>query len=154
MFFALMVSAPRPPALPPRGAPSMFFNIDGGAPGSPSAPPGAHRRCFLTLIVGAPGSPTPPPKGLAVDIFSIDGGRSRISVSTSQGSRRRHFLVLMMGAPGSPSALSRGARHRMLCAHGSPAPPPRVPAINVFSIDGGCSRTSGTASPGARHRCF
>jgi hypothetical protein len=34
--------------------------------------------------------------------LSIDGGRSRISnSSTSHGARRRHFLALMVGAPRS-----------------------------------------------------
>jgi hypothetical protein len=46
---------------------------------------GARRRCFLALMVGALGSTTPaPPRGPAFDVCYVDGGRSRISVSTSQ----------------------------------------------------------------------
>jgi hypothetical protein len=35
------------------------------------------------LMVGAPGSLAPLPRGLAVDVFYVDGGNSWISDSTS-----------------------------------------------------------------------
>jgi hypothetical protein len=47
--------------------------------------------------------------------LSIDGGRSRIYVSTRQEACRRCFLALMVGAPGS-LALA----------------PPNGPVVNVF----------------------
>jgi hypothetical protein len=53
-----------------------------GAPVSPAPPPrGARRQCFLMLMMGTPESPSAPPRGAVVDVFSIDGGRSRISVT-------------------------------------------------------------------------
>jgi hypothetical protein len=94
--------------------------------------------------------------------FNVDGGCSRISVSTSQGARRRCFLALMVDAPGSTalapprgppltflsvdserswissSDTSQGVRHLrflalMVGAPGSPAPtPPRGSAVDVF----------------------
>jgi hypothetical protein len=80
--------------------------------------------------------PPPPPAGarvLAVDIFSVDGGRSRISSSvTSQGVRRRRFLALMVGAPGSPASA-----------------PPRGAVIDVFYVDGGRSQIFVSTSQGA-----
>jgi hypothetical protein len=36
----------------------------------------------------------------------------------------------------------------MVDALGSPAPPPRGPAVDISNVDGGCSWISGTASPG------
>jgi hypothetical protein len=55
-------------------------------------------------MMDTPGSIAPaPPRGLTIDVCYVDGGRSRISVSTSQEARRRRFLVLMMGAPESPA---------------------------------------------------
>jgi hypothetical protein len=86
-------------------------------------------------MVGAPESLAPAPhRGPTVDVFYVDGVRSRISVSTRQGARHRHFfsidggrsrisssgtfqgvrrrrfLMLMADAPGSPSlALPKGS---------------------------------------------
>jgi hypothetical protein len=55
-------------------------------------------------MVGAPGYPArAPPKGPVIDIFSIDGGRSQISVSTRQGAHHQSFLALMVGATGYPA---------------------------------------------------
>jgi hypothetical protein len=55
-------------------------------------------------MVGTVGSTAlAPPRLPVVDVSYVDGGRSRISVSTSQGPRRRRFLALMVGAPRSPA---------------------------------------------------
>jgi hypothetical protein len=73
----------------------MFVSVDGGRSWIyiSNTSQGARRRCFLALNVGAPGSTTlAPPRGPAIDIFYIDGGRSRISVNASQGAHRRRFL--------------------------------------------------------------
>jgi hypothetical protein len=35
-----------------------------------------------------------------VDVFYVNGRRSRISVITHQGPRHQSFFVLMVGAPG------------------------------------------------------
>jgi hypothetical protein len=41
---------------------------------------GVRRRRFLMLMVGALGSPArAPPKGPTINVFYVDGGRSRIS---------------------------------------------------------------------------
>jgi hypothetical protein len=109
----------------PRCPPSMFFTLMAGASGSSvlASLRGARRRCFLALIVGALGSSAlAPPRGPAVDIFYIDGGCSRISVSTSQGGHRRRFLALMVDAPRTPAPT-----------------PPRGPTVSIFYIDGGRS---------------
>jgi hypothetical protein len=45
--------------------------------------PGSLSSIFFTLMVGALGSPLATARGTVVDIFYVDGGRSRISVSTS-----------------------------------------------------------------------
>jgi hypothetical protein len=46
----------------------------------------ARCRRFLALMVGTLGSTTlAPHRGAAVDVYYVDGGRSRISVGTSQG---------------------------------------------------------------------
>jgi hypothetical protein len=51
--------------------------------------------------------------------LSVDGGRSRISYSsTSQGAHRQHFLALMVGALESP------------------APPPRGPTADTLQLIG------------------
>jgi hypothetical protein len=100
MFFTLMVGAPRPLAMPPREAHRRcFLTLMLGPHGSLTAPTRGPPSMFFTLIVGALGSP-PTPRGPTVDIFYVDGGRSRIYVSTRQGAHRRHFLALMLGAPG------------------------------------------------------
>jgi hypothetical protein len=82
--------------------------------------------------MSAPGFLSPaPPKGPAVDVFYVDGGRSRISVNTRQGGHRQCFLALMVGAPGSQVLAPRG------------------PTANVLQLSGSCSETSGNASQGA-----
>jgi hypothetical protein len=65
-------------------------------------------------MVGTLRSLVPPLRGLATDIFYVDGGRFRISVSTNQEGHRRRFLALIMGAPGSPALA-----------------PPKWPAVDV-----------------------
>jgi hypothetical protein len=40
----------------------------------------------------------------------------------------------------------------MVGALGPSVPPPRRPTVDVYGVDGGRSRTFGTASEGARHR--
>jgi hypothetical protein len=68
----------------------------------PSRGLGVHHQCFLALMVGAPRSPAlASPRGATVDIFYVNSGRSRISVSTRQGVHHRCFLALIMGALGS-----------------------------------------------------
>jgi hypothetical protein len=47
-------------------------------------------------------------QGGTVDVCYVDGGRSRISVSTSQEARRRCFFTLMVGAFEFPSVPGRG----------------------------------------------
>jgi hypothetical protein len=74
-------------------------------------------------MVGAPGSPAPaPPRGPTVDVFYVDGGHSRISVSSRQEAYHQHFFALMVGALGSPA----------------PAPLRGV-VVDVFYVDGGHS---------------
>jgi hypothetical protein len=95
-------------------------------------------------MVGTPWSPLAPLGGPTVNVFYVDGGYSRISISTSQGAaidvswcwwwklpdlQHRHllggppsmFVTLMVGAPGSLST------------------PPWGPTIGIFYVDGGCS---------------
>jgi hypothetical protein len=86
-------------------------------------------------MVGASGSPAlAPPRGPAVDDFHVDGGRSRIFVSTSQGARRQRFLALMV------VLLDFQLRHL-----------PRGLLSTFLSVDGGCSRiTSSGTSHGSR----
>jgi hypothetical protein len=90
----------------PSGGPEArrrcFLALMVGTPGSTTLSP--HRgSMFITLMVGAPGSPSAPPRGLTVDDCYVDGGRSRISASTSHGARRRRFLALIVDAPESPA---------------------------------------------------
>jgi hypothetical protein len=40
---------------------------------------------FFALMVGTPGSLASHPKGPAIEVSSIDGGRSSISATASQG---------------------------------------------------------------------
>jgi hypothetical protein len=81
----------------------------------------------------------------AVDVFYIDGGRSRISSSgTSQGAYCRHFLALMVGlfrspAPTPPKGPPSMFFMLMVGAQGSPSAPPRGPPSIFVSIDGGHS---------------
>jgi hypothetical protein len=51
-----------------------------------------------------------PPRGpgAAVDVYRVNGGRSRISVSTHLGGLLQMFVALMVGASGSASAPLRG----------------------------------------------
>jgi hypothetical protein len=68
----------------------------------------------------------------------IDGGRYQISNSgTHQGVHHRRFLALMVYALGSPA----------------PAPL-RGPIIDVFYVDGECSRISISTRQGARRQRF
>jgi hypothetical protein len=83
-------------------------------------------QVYSTPLGSRMGTATPPPTGdrvLAIDVFYVDGGCSRISSSgTSQAACRRCFLALMVGALGSPALA-----------------PPRGPTIDIFYIDGGRS---------------
>jgi hypothetical protein len=90
--------------------------------------------------------------------FTVDCGRSKISVSTSQGVRHRCFLELMVALtylwhrpPGGPSSTFLAL---MVGAHISLAPPPRGFTIDIFCVDGECFRTSGTASQGPTVNIF
>jgi hypothetical protein len=62
----------------------MFPSVDGGRSRIPSSVTSQGRRQrFLAFIVGAPGSlALKPHSGSAVDAFYVDGGCSRISIST------------------------------------------------------------------------
>jgi hypothetical protein len=108
-FLALIVGTPGSPSLaPPRGLVADIFMLIFGAPGSLSAPlRWAHHRCFLALMVGTTESPAlAPPRrarhrhfllwwwvlsdlrqhlsgGPPSMFLSIDGGRSRISSSST-----------------------------------------------------------------------
>jgi hypothetical protein len=83
--------------------------------------------------MGAPGSPSAPPRGLAVDIFSVDGGRSRMSGTTSLGAHRRRFLALMVGASGSLS------------------PPPTGATVDILQVSGSHSQTFWQRLPGGNY---
>jgi hypothetical protein len=91
---------------------------------------------FFTLMVGAPGSlALAPPRGAHRRRFYVDGGRSRISISTTQGARRRRFLALMVLAPVSPAPAPPGGPPStfftlMVGAAESPSPPPRGSAVD------------------------
>jgi hypothetical protein len=150
------VVAPRPPTTPPRGASIDTFCIEWWA-----LPDLQHRL-----------------PGGAIDIFFIDCGRSRISVTASQGGPPLTFFALIMGAPGSPSPPLRGPtidvfciewwvlpdlHHRlpgeppsmffalMVDATESLSPPPRGPPLMFFALYDGCSRIFKIASQGTCH---
>jgi hypothetical protein len=130
-----------------------------GASGSPSAP-ARGPTVDVVLMVGAPGSIAPaPPREPVVDVFYVDGGCFRISISTRQGPRRRHSVDGGRYRNNS-SGTSQGARRRrflalMLGTPRSTAPaPPRESTIDVFYIDGGCSWISVSTRQGPRRRCF
>jgi hypothetical protein len=124
-----MVGTPGPLAPSPRGLAVDIFYVDGGpSQTSITYPQGARHQWFLccwwappdlwhhlaggppsmffALMVGGPGHPAAPFRGLAIDIFCIDSGRSRSSSTASHGANRRCFFLLMVGAPGPPAALS------------------------------------------------
>jgi hypothetical protein len=75
--------------------------------------------------------------GATVDVCHVEGGRSRISLSTPLGGSLSMFVALMVGAPGSLSAPPRWARHRcfltlMVGTPRSSAPTPhRWPVVDV-----------------------
>jgi hypothetical protein len=75
------------------------------------------------------------PRAPPSTFFSIDGGHSRISVTTSRGVSSMFFSV-----DGGHSRIS--------------VTTPQGSTIDVFCVDGGHPRTSGTASQGAHRRCF
>jgi hypothetical protein len=79
--FTTHLSNPRWGPDPPTGAwgPAIdVFSIDAG-----------RSRILQQHLPGGPPS----------TFFNVDGGCSRISVSTRQGARRRCFIALMVGAP-------------------------------------------------------
>jgi hypothetical protein len=128
--------------------------------------------------VDALGSSDNTPWGGAIDIFCIDGERSRISSIASQGDRHqrlqerwwalsgfRHRLPggppltssrKVVGTLGSPSSPPRGppsmSSRKVVGASGLLTSPPRGSAIDVFKIDGGRSQTSVNTSQGAHHQ--
>jgi hypothetical protein len=102
-------------------------------------------------MVSALGYSSPPPMGSAVNVFYIDDGLSQTSGTARQGAHRRCFLALMVGAPGSPTPPPRegptiGVFALMVGTPGPPALPLGGPPLTFFSVDGGHSRISGTAS--------
>jgi hypothetical protein len=109
IFLALMVGATGSPAPPPGGPPSTFISVD-------------DERSRISVSTS---------QGVAVSIFNVDGGHSRISDTASQWAHRRRFLMLMMDVPRSLSA------------------PPRGSTVDIFNVDGRCFRISGTTSQGA-----
>jgi hypothetical protein len=92
---------------------------------------------FFMLMVGVPGSPSAPARGPIVDIFYVDGGHSRISISIHQGAHHRRFLVLMVSTPRSTAPKS-----------------PKGSTVGIFYVDGGRSQISVSTRQGACHRCF
>jgi hypothetical protein len=109
-------------------------------------------------MVDVPGSLYPTPlRGATVDVFYIDGGHYRISIST----RHRHFLALVVGAPdlwlrhppGDPplTFLSVDAeRSQIYSSVTSQGGPPSM----FFSVDGGRSWISVSTRQGAHRRYF
>jgi hypothetical protein len=117
-----------------------------------------------------------PPRGPAVNVFYVDGGRSRITSSgTSQGASHQRFFTLMVDTPRSSAPAPPGARRRcflalivgalgssplappggppstfftlMVDAPGSLAPtPPGAPLLTFLSVDGGRSRISSSGT--------
>jgi hypothetical protein len=143
-----------------QGAHRRFFTLIVGAPGSPSAP-ARGSTIDVVLMVGAPGSTAlAPPSGTVVDVCYVDGGCSRIFVSTSQGAHRRCFLTLMIDAPRSLAsapprwpAVDARHRHRLQprwwTLPDAPAVPPKGPAIDVvFKLGGRRCQTHRQRPPG------
>jgi hypothetical protein len=104
-------------------------------------------------MVGAHGSPSSPPRGATVDVFCIDGGRYRISVTPSQGSTVDVFLRCMMGALGSSKSPPRGPVIDAFCIEWWALPdlqhhlPGGMP-LTLFALNGGRSQISSIASQG------
>jgi hypothetical protein len=118
----------------------------------PPGGPGAHRRYFLALMMDVPRSTaSTPPRGSTIDICYVDGGRSRISVSTPRGGAV-DVCYIDGGCSQTSGNTSQGARCRcflalMMDAIGSTAPaPPRGPAVDVCYVDGGRSRISSVST--------
>jgi hypothetical protein len=95
-----------------------------------------RRRHFLMLMVDTPGSLSAPTRGAVVDVFNVDGGRSRISISTRQGACHRRFFNIDSGRSRISVNTYRGL------------------VVDVFNVDGGRSRISISTSQGARRQCF
>jgi hypothetical protein len=105
-------------------------------------------------MVGASGSPAPPTRGLTVDVFTLNGGRSWIFYTASQGPAVDVF-TLDGGRSGISGTASQGARHRRFqvewwtlsdLQHRLPG----GPSSTFFVLNGGRSRISGIAPQGAR----
>jgi hypothetical protein len=77
---------------------------------------GGPPSTFSRWMVGALGSPAPPPKGVIIDIFTIDDGRSWISGTTSQGVRHRRFHVGWWALLDLRHRLPEGHRQRFYVA--------------------------------------
>jgi hypothetical protein len=139
-----------------------FFSVDGGRSWiSSTTSQGARRQHFLVLMVDARGSPSPlfrgptvlilmmsalespsaPPRGPTVDAFSIDGGRSLISISNHQGAPPSLSMSSNIDSGRSrisSSGTSQGAHHQRSLALMVDTPefiasaPPRGPAVDTF----------------------
>jgi hypothetical protein len=133
----------------------MFLSIEGGHSWtSGTASQGVHHRRFLALMVGTSGPPS---------LLRWGPGpphpTSPLAPPWGSGGPPLTILALMVATPGSLSAPARGltidhssvdgGRSRILHQHLLGGPPSLL-----FSVDGGCSQISGTASQEAHHRRF
>jgi hypothetical protein len=133
---------------------------------------GGPLSMFLTLMVGTLGSSSSPPRGAAIDVSSVDGGCSRISITASQGARYQRFYHWWWALPDLCHHLSGaryqcflrwwwvlldlrqhllGAHHRCFLRWWWTLSDlyhclPNDPSLMFLSVDGGCSWISGIAS--------
>jgi hypothetical protein len=110
-------------------------------------------------MVAAPRSLAPLPRELAINVFYVDGGHSRISDSTSQGGPPSTFFYIDGRRSRISGNTSQGAHHLcflalMMGALGFVVSPPRGSAIDIFCVDSGCSQIFVMASQGGRHQYF
>jgi hypothetical protein len=66
---------------------------------------------LFALMVDAPRSSTAPPKGPTIGVFSIDGGCSWISGTTTQGGASSTFFSANGGSSQISGNASEGGRH-------------------------------------------
>jgi hypothetical protein len=111
-FTTLMVTAPEPLALPPRGPPSTFYSVDGG-----------HSRTLRQH----------PPRSPPSTFLRIDGGRSRIlrhhplgdppATSSTEKTEKMRREKDMLAPPASSRPLLRWVRGPLSepCRPGTPA---------------------------------
>jgi hypothetical protein len=94
----------------------------------------------------------PPLEGLGAGCrcFYIGGGTLPDLRHHLPGGLSSTFLAFMVGAPrylvSPPRVPPSTFLALMVDAPVSPSPPSKGPAIDILSIDGGCSQTSGIAS--------